>query len=130
MYFCIALYSAKMFLPARLQNSFGIVSEVEKMYLGFEEKKVEDSINEVVAACQQLSTMKGVFFQVTVPVKTDILSLIPRKRMEQRWFGINHNGVFSIDINTGEVGVPVWLCRTTRFVVCFLSIHKETALVT
>ena len=58
--------------------------------------------------CQQLATMKGVFFEISVPVKSDIFSFIPWNKMEQKWFGVNRNGIFSIDGNTGEVCVQVY----------------------
>jgi hypothetical protein len=91
-------------LAEKHKNSFGIASDVEKFHREFAGKKAKDCINEVVEAFQKLSTMKGVFFEVSVPVKSDIFSVIPWNKMEHRWFGINANGVYSIDRNSGEVG--------------------------
>lgn len=72
-------------------------------------KSKQECINDVVDGCQQLPTMKCVFFEVAVPVKSEIFALIPWHKMEQRLFGINRNGIFSIDKNTGEVGVVIWI---------------------
>ena len=47
--------------------------------------------------------MKGVFFEVTIPVKSDIFVVIPWNKMESRWFGINKNGIFSMDKDSEEV---------------------------
>lgn len=76
---------------------------MEKVHRELAGKKPNECINEVVEAFQKLSTMKGVFFEVSVPVKSDIFSVIPWHKMEQRWFGINENGVYGIDRNTGKV---------------------------
>lgn len=76
---------------------------MEKVHRELAGKTAKECINEVVEAFQQLPTMKGIFFEVAVPVKSDIFSVIPWHKMKQRWFGINENGIFSIDRNTGEV---------------------------
>lgn len=96
-------YDPRVFLAEKHKNSFGISSEVEKVHRELVGKKAKDCINDVVAGCQQLSTLEGVFFAVSVPVKRDIFSLIPWNKMEQTWFGINQNGIFSIKENTGEI---------------------------
>ena len=43
------------------------------------------------------------FLTTQVPVKSDIMLLIPWHKMQQRQFGINHRGIFSVDKNTGKV---------------------------
>lgn len=117
--------SAKTFLAERHRNSFGIVSEVEKCHRDLSGKSSLECINEVVMGSQQLATMKGVFFEISVPVKSDIFSIIPWNKMEQKWFGMNRNGIFSIDRNTGEVridraSVPLHLSRENYWFKKFL----------
>ena len=109
-----SLCSPRAFLAEKHKNSFGITSEVEKVHREFAGKNPKECINEVVEAFQKLSTMRGVFFEVSVPVKSDIFSVIPWHKMEQRWFGMNENGVYGIDKNTGEVsmgerGEHIWV---------------------
>ncbi len=65
----------------------------------------QQCINDVVDGCQKIPTLRGVFFEVAVPVKRDIMAVIPWNKMERRWFGINQNGVFSTDKDTGEVNL-------------------------
>ena len=95
--------SAKAFLAEKHQSSFGIASEVERVHRELAHKKPKECINEVVQACNQLPTMTGVFFEVAVPIKSEIFSVIPWNKMEQRWFGINRNGIFCMDKSSGEV---------------------------
>ena len=99
------MFSAKIFLPEKHKNAFGIVSEVEKLHRELSEKTTQECINDVVQGCRQLATMKGVFFEVAVPVRSEIFSVIPWNKMEQQWFGVNKNGVFSVSRNTGEVSL-------------------------
>ena len=40
---------------------------------------------------------------IQVPVKADIMAVIPWNKMQHRMFGINSHGIFSISKDTGKV---------------------------
>ncbi len=40
---------------------------------------------------------------VQVPVRREILAVIPWRKMEHRWFGINQHGICSVEQDTGKV---------------------------
>lgn len=96
-------YDAKMFLPEKLKHAFGIVSEVEKAHKDLIGKSVQQCISECISVCKKTPTYQGVFFDVAVPVKADIMAVIPWNKMQHRTFGINSHGVFSISKDTGKI---------------------------
>ena len=98
-------YSPRIFLPEEHKNSFGIASEVEKSHRELAGKMSQECINDVIEGCRKLSTMRGVFFEVSMPVKSEILAVIPWNKMEKKWFGVNKLGIFGIEKSTGEVSM-------------------------
>lgn len=96
-------YDVKHFLPEKHQTAFGISTEVEKAYKDLSGKSVQDCIHMAVECCKKVLTFQGVFFEVAVPVKSDIMMVIPWHKMRQRLFGVNHHGIFSVDKETGKI---------------------------
>ena len=100
----LSMCSAKTFLPETHKQRFGISSEVEKAHRELSGTfTIQECINRVVEGCERLSTMRGVFFEVSEPIKSDIMKVIPWNKLEGRWFGISINGIFSIDKETEGV---------------------------
>ncbi|XP_064397866.1 uncharacterized protein LOC135344565 [Halichondria panicea] len=96
-------YDAKTFLPQKFHGSFGIVGEVERAHKELSGASTHECINDLIDSCQKLITHQGVFFDVTVPVRREILAVIPWRKMEHRWFGINQHGICSVEQDTGKV---------------------------
>jgi len=93
-----------MFLPESHKQKFGISFDVERSHRELSSKfTIQECINQVIEGCEKLPTMSGVFFEVAEPKKTEILKFIPRNKMENQWFGISQDGIFSIDKETEMV---------------------------
>ena len=118
-----------MFLPESHKQRFGISFDVERVHRELSGKfTIQECINQVIEGCEKLPTMRGVFFEVAEPKKSEILKFIPRNKMEGRWFGISQGGIFSINKETEAVSLllfcklqlimPIWVVVTITYCIC------------
>lgn len=85
---------------------------MERAHRNLAGKSTQDCINTVVDGCRKLPTMKGVFFEVKVPIKKELFAVIPRNKLEPRWFGVNQNGIFCMEKDSGEVSEGLLACES------------------
>ena len=85
-------FDSRYFLPEKFHGVNRIENAVLKAHRQYENTDLNQAIDSVIQICADIPSAGGVQFDVKVPVKTEILNIVPWKKMESQVLCIDKEG--------------------------------------